>query len=91
MHLWPPAAHKHIKKTPTCRTILTENKLAEKLFYTKAVRQVLVEASRKGRDQAGTCAPGRRLRGKGKLHRWRSSLSSECELWPHIGHPSPGD
>ena len=50
MHLRTPTAHKHIKKTPTCRTILTENKLAEKLFYNQGCKERSMQ-SWGGRDE----------------------------------------
>ena len=50
MHLRPPTAHKHIKKTPTCRTILTENKLAEKLFYNQGCKERPPQPGKKGRE-----------------------------------------
>ena len=83
----------HIKNTSTCGTVLTETnwKLAERLLYNQGCEkdpQGIVKEGKRS-DQSGTCAPGRGVRGKGRLHGWRSALGNE-QFKPHTGCPSHG-
>lgn len=81
--------HRHIKKTPICRIVLTRN-WQEVTCTKKGIKKEPHGIGQEGKrsNQVGTCASWRGHRGK-RLHGRRSTLGNK-HYKPPIGLPCPG-
>ena len=68
----------------------TNWKPAERVLYNQGFKTHVIEQEGNKNNWVRTCVPGRRLRRKGGLHRWRFPTLESERFESHIGHPSPG-
>lgn len=83
----PPKSTSKIHQHMEQFSLKTSWRLAERHLYNHGCKKNPHGIGEKEKSIWGrTCAPERGLKGKGRLHGWRSPRNKQLE--PYIGHPS---